>query len=51
MNEFERYLANIENATGASGLFQKDLLLTWESSPEELTTIFNIGQVKFKFVH
>jgi len=52
MNEFEHYLANIENenATGASGLFQKDLLLTWESSPEELKTIFNIADA-LKYLH
>ena len=52
MNEFEHYLANIENdnATGASSLFQKDLLLTWESSPEELKTIFNIADA-LKYLH
>ena len=50
MNEFEHYLANIKNATGASGLFQKDLLLTWESSPEELKTIFNIADA-LKYLH
>ena len=52
MNEFEHFLANIENenATCASGLFQKDLLLTWESSPEELKTIFNIADA-LKFLH
>ena len=50
MNEFEHYLTNIENATGASGLFQKDLLLTWESSPEELKTIFNIADA-LKYLH
>ena len=50
MKEFEHYLANIENATGASGLFQKDLLLTWESSPEELKTIFNIADA-LKYLH
>ena len=50
MNEFEHYLAYIENATGASGLFQKDLLLTWESSPEELKTIFNIADA-LKYLH
>ncbi len=50
MNEFEHYLANIENATGVSGLFQKDFLLTWESSPEELKTIFNIADA-LKYLH
>ena len=52
MNEFEHYLANIENenATGVSGLFQKDLLLTWESSPEELKSIFNIANA-LKYLH
>ena len=50
MNEFEHYLANIGNATGDSGLFQKDLLLTWESSPEELKTIFNIADA-LKYLH
>ncbi len=52
MNEFEHYLANIENenSTGASGLFQKDLLLTWESSPEELKTILNIADA-LKYLH
>jgi len=50
MNEFEHYLANIGNVSGASRLFQNDILLTWESSQEELKTIFNIADA-LKYLH
>ena len=48
MNEFEQYISNIKN-TDAS-LFQKDILLTWESSVDELKTVLNIADV-LKYLH
>ncbi|MBC8257746.1 MAG: knotted carbamoyltransferase YgeW [SAR324 cluster bacterium] len=52
MNEFEQYLANLDNLNpgGVSSLCQKDLLLTWENSPDELKSIFNIAD-SLKYLH
>ena len=48
MKEFERYISNIKN-TDAS-LFQKDILLTWERSVEELKAVLNIADA-LKYLH
>ena len=48
MTEFDQYLSRIKNIKAS--LFQKDLLLTWESSREELEIIFNIADA-LKFLH
>ena len=48
MKEFEHYISNIKN-TDAS-LFQKDILLTWERSVEELKAVLNIADA-LKYLH
>ena len=48
MKEFEHYITNIKN-TEAS-LFQKDILLTWERSVEELKAVLNIADA-LKYLH
>ena len=48
MKEFEHYISNIKN-TEAS-LFNKDILLTWERSVEELKAVLNIADA-LKYLH
>ena len=48
MKEFEHYISNIKD-TDAS-LFQKDILLTWERSVEELKAVLNIADA-LKYLH
>ena len=48
MKEFEHYISNIKK-TDAS-LFQKDILLTWEKSVEELKAVLNIADA-LKYLH
>ena len=48
MREFEHYISNIKK-TDAS-LFQKDILLTWEKTVEELKAVLNIADA-LKYLH
>ena len=48
MKEFEHYISNIK--TTEASLFQKDILLTWERSVEELKAVLNIADA-LKYLH
>ena len=48
MKEFEHYISNINNIDAS--LFQKDILLTWERSVEELKAVLNIADA-LKYLH